>query len=143
MKDSRSSAVRGAFFFVGAMLAFTSCEAVDVFALGHYEHKWTPGENFRLATLASAVLMGIVATLFAVTTVLGARHTGVNRSSCAVLGAAYSTGAFLLTQFLPGVLNPEGWPIVIVTWSYVLGAPVFLGFLVSRRRSLEEAVNGA
>src|ERR1017187_1267777 len=82
MKDSRSSAVRGAFFFVGAMLAFTSCEAVDIFALGHYEHKWTPGENFRLATLASAVLMGIVATLFAVTTVLGARHTGVNRSSC-------------------------------------------------------------
>jgi hypothetical protein len=132
VNHSGPSAIRGALFFVGAMLALTLSEAVNIFMLDHYEHKWTPAETFWLATLACTFLMSVMAFLFTLPT----RRTGVRTSACALLGVVYGVAVFLLGQFLPRILNPEGWPFVIVTWGFLLSAPPVLGFLVSRRGRL-------
>jgi hypothetical protein len=137
MGPAASFAIRGEFFFGGAMLALMLGGAADTFVLGHYEHKWTPAENFWLATLAEAFLMFIVAIFFALPSSRSSRRAVVSRVSCAMLGIAYGAGLFLLPEVLTPILSPEGWPFVAVTWGFLLGAPPLLGFLVSRRRSLE------
>jgi hypothetical protein len=141
MKESFPSAVHNAFFFAGALLGSISCAAVSIFALGQYERKWSPPEGLHVETLGSVVVMGTAAILFVVPTVLASRHAKVKWGVCAMLGVAYAVSLWLVVGFLRAILDPEGWPFVISTWAFLLGAPIFLGLFMSRPKAQEQSAS--